>query len=194
MRCFSCDSFSINPICKDCIREFLEPEMIEREIGNLKVISFFDYYLTVEFIKSKYTVSGYRIYKFLAKKFFAPFIKTYVDHLFSRKIYLIGIDENVKRGYSNIALLTHYGAKKAGIKVLHNSLKAKNRVQYAGKSLEFRLENPREFVYKGPKNIDAILIDDTVTTGTTLEEAHRVLKKSGVNVHFARILIIDLKS
>ena len=185
MRCFSCDNLSIEPVCKECIKDFLTPEMIEEEIGNLEVISFFDYYLVVEFIKSKYLSGGYRVYKFLAKKFFAPFIKAYVDNLDNKNIYLIGVDENISRGYSNVALLSHFGAKDAGIKVLHNSLIAKNRVQYAGKPLEYRLENPRDFIYTGPKNIDAILIDDTTTTGTTLEQAHITLKQSGVNVHFA---------
>ncbi len=185
MRCFSCGNLSLEPVCKSCQQDFLTPEMIETETGSLEVVSFFDYYLTVEFIKSKYISSGYRVYKFLAKKFFAPFIRAYVDHLDNKEIYLIGVDENVDRGYSNVAILSEYGARGAGIKALHGVLKAKNKVQYAGQPLEFRLQNPRNFIYTGPKNINAILIDDTTTTGTTLEEAHRVLKEHGVNVHFA---------
>ncbi len=186
MRCFSCDSISLEPVCKECTKDFLTPLMINKEIANLDVVSFFDYYLTVEFIKSKYITSGYRIYKFIAKKYFQPFIKNYIISLDSKKnIYLIGIDESVDRGYSNVALLTHYSAKNSNTKALHNVLKAKSRVKYAGQTLEFRLNNPRGFVYSGPKNIDVILIDDTITTGTTLEEASRVLKESGVNIHFA---------
>jgi competence protein ComFC len=186
MRCFSCDNLSIEPICKECVKDFLTPEMIEKEVGNLDVVSFFDYYLTVEFIKSKYITSGYRVYKYIAKKYFQPFIKAYKDSLEGGKeLYLIGIDENLDRGYSNVAQLVHYGAKNSGAKALHNVLKAKSKVKYAGETLEFRLENPRDFEYSGPKDIDAILIDDTITTGTTIEEASRVLKKNGVNVHFA---------
>jgi len=188
MRCFSCNNFSIEPICKSCEKRLFVPEMIEEEVGNLEVVSFFDYYLTVEFIKSKYNASGYRIYRYLAKKFFAPFIKSYINYLDKKNIYLIGVDEDVKRGYSNVAILTHFGAKGNKVKVLHNALKAKNRVKYAGKSLEYRLNNPREFVYKGPKDIEAILIDDTTTTGLTLEQAHKVLKDNGVKVHFALTL------
>jgi len=184
MRCFSCDNLSIKPICKECVKDFLTPEMIEKEVGNLEVISFFDYYLTAEFIKSKYILSGYRIYKYFAKEYFQPFIKAYAESI-NKEIYLIGIDENIDRGYSNVAQLVHYGAKNTKAKPLHNVLKAKSKVKYAGESLEFRLENPRDFIYNGPKNIDVILIDDTITTGTTIEEASRVLNKSGVNVHFA---------
>ncbi len=186
MRCLSCNSLTIKPLCDRCEVIYLKPQMIEKRVGNLEVISFFDYYLVSELVKSKYIISGYRFYKYIAKKFFQPFIKAYTNsYKGDNKIYVIGIDENVLRGYSNIALLTHYGTKNSNAKALHYVLKASNNIQYAGKSLEFRLNNPRGFVYSGPKNIDAILIDDVITTGTTIEEASRVLKNSGVNIHFA---------
>jgi len=189
MRCFSCNNFSIEAVCKSCVQDFLTPEMIQKEVGNVEVISFFDYYLTVEFIKSKYTTSGYRVYKFLSKKFIAPFVESYMQGLKGeRPLYLIGVDENVKRGYSNVAQMVHYGALKSGAIALHNVLKAQSKVKYAGESLEFRLNHPRNFVYRGPKDIDAILIDDTVTTGTTIEEASRVLQANNVNIHFALTL------
>ena len=189
MRCFSCNNFSIEAVCKSCIRDFLTPEMIKKEVGNVEVISFFDYYLTVEFIKSKYTTSGYRVYKFLSQKYIAPFIETYTKSLENKKpLYLIGVDENVSRGYSNVAQMVHYGSLKSSAIALHNVLKAKNKVKYAGESLEFRLNNPRNFIYSGPSDIDAILIDDTITTGTTIEEASRVLKEYNVNLHFALTL------
>jgi competence protein ComFC len=190
MRCFSCDELSLKPICDSCVEEFLTPEFSSRKVGNLDVVSFFDYYLTVEFVKSKYLPTGYRIYKFLAKKFFNKFLISYTKNLsVNKKIYLIGIDENINRGYSNVALLVHFGAKSnKSLKPLHNVLRATNKIKYAGQSLEFRLNNPRNFKYSGPKNIEAILIDDTITTGTTLQEAYRVLKEANVKVHFALTL------
>ena len=193
MRCFSCNKLSLEPICDECRQDTLSVEITREKIGNLEVISFFDYYLAVEFIKSKYANSGYRMYKYFAKRYFNPFLQNYINNLefLDSKIYLIGVNNNINRGYSNISVLMHYGAK--GIKEvrpLYNVLKAKNKVQYAGKSLEFRLKNPRKFRYTGPKNIDAILIDDTTTTGVTLEEAYRVLKDNNVNVHFAMTVAI----
>jgi len=186
MRCLSCNKFSLEPVCKKCALIYLKPQMIEKRVGNIDVISFFDYYLVSALVKSKYLGSGYRFYKFVAKRFFQPFIKAYVSSYSNEKqIYVIGVDENVIRGYSNIGLLTHYGTKNSGAKALHNVLKASNSIKYAGKSLEYRLNNPRGFKYSGPKNIDVILIDDVVTTGTTLQEASRVLEKNGVNIHFA---------
>jgi competence protein ComFC len=61
-------------------------------------------------------------------------------------------------------------------------------VNYSGKSLQFRLEHPRDFVYKGKSNIDVILVDDIITTGITLQEAQKVLMTHGVNVLFALTL------
>jgi len=188
MRCFSCYNLSTKPICKECRQDLLTLDINKERVGNLEVISFFDYYLVMDFIKSKYSSSGYRLYKFFAKEYFNPFIKNFIKNLENREdnIYLIGIDENIKKGYSAISVLLHNALKGVdSVKPLYNVLKAQNRVRYAGRSLEYRLNNPRDFIYSGPKNIDVILIDDTITTGITLEEAHRVLKSNGVNVLFA---------
>ncbi len=78
MRCFSCNNFSIEPVCKNCIRDFLIPQILTREIDELEVISFFDYYLVSEFIKSKYTPNGYgyRMYKFFANGISTHFLKS----------------------------------------------------------------------------------------------------------------------
>ena len=61
-------------------------------------------------------------------------------------------------------------------------------MNYSGRSLQFRLEHPRDFVYKGKSNIDVILVDDIITTGITLQEAQKVLMDHGVNVLFALTL------
>ena len=104
-----------------------------------------------------------------------------------RELYIVGIDEDVKSGYSHVALLTN-AMKIKHSKPLYASLRAKNKVNYSGKTLQYRLDNPRDFVYYGPSNIDVILIDDIITTGITLQEAQNVLKAHGVNVLFALTL------
>ena len=78
--------------------------------------------------------------------------------------------------------------KTKSLKPLFNVLHSTNKVQYAGKSLEFRLQNPRNFEYRGNGNIDVILIDDISTTGLTLKEAKECLEKSGVNVALSVVL------
>ncbi len=49
-------------------------------------------------------------------------------------------------------------------------------MKYAGKSLQFRQENPKGFVLqKTLKNSHLILLDDIITTGTSFNEAIKVL-------------------
>jgi competence protein ComFC len=115
-----------------------------------------------------------------------PFIEEFVE-TDERNVYIVGIDEYVKNGYAHVSLLTRAMKTKTSIPQ-HSALMAQNRVNYSGKSLQFRLENPREFVYKGKSNIDVILVDDIITTGITLQEAQNVLLSHGVNVLFALTL------
>jgi len=87
--------------------------------------------------------------------------------------------------------LTH-AMRHKNVKILHAKLMAKNSIKYAGKSLQFRLENPRRFHYSGLKIIEVILVDDIITTGTTLNEARQLLEKNGVEVLFA-LTLADVK-
>jgi len=188
MRCFQCKKLSYKPLCAQCQKLYLITTPSKREVGNLEVVSFFDYFVIEEFIKSKYDASGYKIYRFLAQNYIQPFLQSYLQAK-KEQYFLIGVDESSKRDYLAIAQLLHYGAKNIpNLKALYNVLKAKHKVEYAGKSLAFRLANPREFVYKGPSHIKVILIDDLVTTGLTLQEAYKVLQKSNVVVEFALTL------
>ncbi|SFZ98534.1 Possible purine/pyrimidine phosphoribosyltransferase [hydrothermal vent metagenome] len=102
-------------------------------------------------------------------------------------VYIIGVDENVLSGYSHVSILTKSMEMNNSIPQ-HSKLIAKTKVNYSGKSLKFRLENPRDFVYDGKEDVHAILVDDIVTTGITLQEAQKVLMQHGVNVLFALTL------
>jgi len=115
-----------------------------------------------------------------------PFIEEFIEHD-EGTVYIIGIDEFVQNGYAHVALLTRAMQTEKSIP-LHSSLLAQNRVHYAGKDLQFRLNNPRNFKYTGKRNIDVILVDDIITTGITLQEAQKVLIENGVNVLFALTL------
>jgi competence protein ComFC len=72
--------------------------------------------------------------------------------------------------------------------ILHSSLLSQNDIKYAGKTLKYRKDNPRDFKYSGKSGISVILIDDIVTTGTTLLEAKNTLARYGVEVDFALVL------
>lgn len=186
MRCLSCQKISFRTFCKECQKSILKPNITKRVIGTLDVYSFYKYSSIEPILLTKHTALGYRVFSAIADITFKPFINEFILND-SRKVYIVGIDEKVKNGYSHVALLTN-SMKSKFSKVLHASLISSNNTTYSGKTLQFRLENPRNFTYRGKKDIDAILIDDIITTGTTLQEAQKVLEENGVNVLFALTL------
>ena len=186
MRCFSCSKLSFNIICKTCEKQLFVPTISTRKVGTLDVISFFKYSTLESLLLTKHKPEGYRIYKILAKMTMKPFIEEFVESD-DRPVYIVGIDEHVKSGYAHVALLTRAMKTKHSIPQ-HSALMAGNRVNYSGKTLQYRLEHPRDFIYTGKSDIDVILIDDIVTTGITLQEAQKVLMAYGVNVLFALTL------
>ena len=186
MRCFSCSQLSFKIICQKCLEQLFVPSISTRKVGTLDVISFFKYSTLETLLHSKHKPEGYRIYKALANITMKPFIEEFVEND-NRDVYIVGIDEYVKSGYAHVALLTRAMKTKTSVPQ-HSLLMANNRVNYSGKSLQFRLENPREFFYKGKSNVDVILVDDIITTGITLQEAQKALMDHGVNVLFALTL------
>ena len=186
MRCYSCSKWSIPILCKSCVNQLFRTTTSTRTIGTLDVISFYKYSALESLLLTKHKPEGYRIYKMLAKMTMKPFIEEFVESD-ERVIYIIGVDEYIKSGYAHVSLLTDAMKTKTS-KPLHATLMAQNRVNYSGKDLQFRLNNPRNFKYIGKKNIDVILVDDIITTGLTLQEAQKVLMKNEVNVLFALTL------
>ena len=186
MRCYSCSKLSLKIICEICKEQLFVPTVSTRTVGTLDVISFFKYSTLESLLHTKHKPEGYRIYKALAEMTMKPFIKEFVESD-DRDVYIVGVDEYVKSGYAHVALLTRAMRMRSSIPQ-HSALMAQNRVNYSGKSLQFRLEHPRDFVYKGKSNIDVILVDDIITTGITLQEAQKVLIEHGVNVLFALTL------
>jgi competence protein ComFC len=145
-------------------------------------LSFYDYENIEHLIKFKYHKFGSRVFKVLAENSFKVFAKNY-----TYKAFVLPVDDRVKRGYSHTAILAN-SMKSTFLTPLFSTLHATNDITYAGKSLEFRLNNPRNFKYTGPKNIDVILVDDVLTTKTTLNEAKALLSKYGVNVVLSVVL------
>jgi competence protein ComFC len=168
------------------VEHLFVPTITQRKVGTLDVISFYKYSTLETLLHTKHKPEGYRIYKALAHMTMKPFIEAFAVND-NRDVYIVGIDEYVKSGYAHVALLTSAMKTKASLPQ-HSVLMAQNRVNYSGKSLQFRLQNPREFVYTGKSNVDVILVDDIITTGITLQEAQKVLMAHGVNVLFALTL------
>lgn len=186
MRCFSCSKLSLKIICNACVDNLFTIKMSTRKVGTLDVISFYKYSALESLLHTKHKPEGYRIYKALAQITMKPFIQEFAENI-EDDVYIIGIDEFVKSGYAHVALLSR-AMRTNNTHPQHSALMAKNRVNYSGKSLQFRLDHPRGFIYKGKSNIDVILVDDIITTGITLQEAHKVLIQNDVNVLFALTL------
>ncbi len=186
MRCCSCSKLSLNIICKICKEQLFVPSIRTKKSGTMDVISFYRYSTIGSLLHSKHKPEGYRIYKALAELTVKPFMEEFVENN-DGDVYIVGIDEYVKSGYSHVSLLTRAMRTKTSIPQ-HAKLMATNRVNYSGKSLNFRLHNPREFIYTGKEDVHAILVDDIITTGITLQEAQKVLMQHGVNVLFALTL------
>ncbi len=182
MRCHSCRGFSLSPICSGCRQIYLNPVAKTRVLScGLEVVSFFGYEDIEPFLLTKHYSRGWFIYRMVAKAAFRDLKECEED------IAVIAIDDEPKGGYSHTALLAREIAMR-GYKPLYGKLKAKKRVSYSGKPLSFRLKNPREFNYCGPRGIEAVLVDDIVTTGLTLQEAQQTLLKFEVEVKRAFVL------
>ncbi|PAF41340.1 ComF family protein [Helicobacter sp. 11S03491-1] len=184
MKCVSCGNFSLKPICKKCL-ESIRITPRTRVIEGISIYSFYYYQDISMLLTSKYWVFGSRLLKILAKKASNYFFDSHHQHLSiwkQNKLYGIGIDDWVRSYYSHTGVILKEFCKH-GIKPSYGQLKAQNNVHYAGKSLQYRQANPRKFFYSGaPKNV--FIVDDIITTGTTMAEAKNIVEKSGSNVLF----------
>ncbi len=188
-RCILCKELSFSIICTTCQSSLLIPSIKHRNIShNHLVYSFYRYSEVDSLLKTKYSYLGASIYKILAKNTFYIFAKKFQ---FPNVVYVFGVDDTIKHGYSHTAILAK-SMKTDILQPIFGSMRAKNSIRYAGKSLDFRLKNPREFQYSFKDSIDAILVDDIITTGSTLQEAKTILEKYNVNVLFS-LTIADAK-
>ncbi len=186
MRCYTCGKLGFSILCNICRENLFKPTVSTRRIGTLDVISFYPYSTLEPLLLTKHKPEGYRIFNALAQMTMRPFIKEYIEHD-EDSVYITGIDERVSSGYSHVALLTYAMRTRRSIPQFA-SLLAANRVNYAGKPLQYRLDHPRGFSYRGKKNVDVILVDDIITTGITLQEAQKCLIQEGINILFALTL------
>lgn len=183
MRCLLCEKFSFRFICKSCtplISAYPQKHLIR---GKLTVFSFFDFDTADELIRSKYLPFGSQILALLATLSFKPFFRD----LPLADTAIIPIDDRVGKHFSHTAVLAKT-AQNYLIRARFGTLRATSLAHYAGKTLAFRKANPRNFAFKNFKESNAILLDDLMTTGTTLQEASDKLEAMGKTVLFAVVL------
>ncbi|MEF3190963.1 MAG: ComF family protein [Campylobacterales bacterium] len=184
MRCIVCDAFSWPLICQACQRTLLAPNIHRRIIKGLEVISFYPYADIEKLLHTKHTPIGAEIYRILARYSFTPFARAFK---LSQPIAAIPIDDRIKDDYAHTAILAR-ALTSPSIKPIYATLHAASDERYAGQTLAFRQAHPRHFLYYGQPGIEALLVDDIITTGSTLLEARDTLRAHGVQVAFALTL------
>ena len=185
MKCIVCENWSLFIICKKCQKKLLNPGFYKRQLDeDFYVYSFYSFNELENLLTSKYYFHGDRVFNILAKLTFSKFAQSFN---YTNDVLAVGVDDHTRHDFSHTAILTKH-LKSRYIQPKYNSLKAKNPVKYAGRDLEFRQNNPRKFQLKNVNNQSLILVDDLVTTGTTLLEARKVCKKNNNEVLFALCL------
>ena len=180
-----CENLSLTHICSSCQELFLSPSIYKRKIyDNIEVISFYKYSEIKKLLHTKHTDLGYYIYSILAQNSFKNFANSFE---FPNSVASIAIDDHIQSGYSHTAVLNK-SLQSEFIKPLYNKLRANNRVSYSGKSKEFRLLNPREFQADSVTSNEIILVDDIITTGSTLTQAIQTLSRDNREVLFCLTL------
>ncbi len=183
MRCRSCRGFCFGTVCSACRHLHLHPEPKVRRLAcGLEVLSLYPYRDIEPFLLTKHHPGGWRLYRLLAKEAFGA-LRMRGEKLTAA----VPVDDSCKSGYSHTAILAK-ALESCGYLPLFNVLRAQNSLSYSGQPLSFRLENPRDFIYSGPRGIEAVVVDDIVTTGLTLQEAKQTLARHGVGVKRAIVL------
>ncbi len=179
MKCMVCERWNWSHICQSCQESLLSPTLYKRKIlGSIPVYSFFPYDEIEPLLLTKHTDIGYYIYTILAKRSLVKFAS---EWSYENRVASLGIDDDPRSGYSHTAVLNR-GLTSPLIKPYYGKLRSSNHHKYAGKSVEERLMNPRQFRYKPFDENEVILVDDIVTTGTTLSEASETLRENGKKV------------
>lgn len=184
MKCLSCEQLSFKIICKNCQDTLLIPSFHKRELQkDFYNYSFYSFSEIEEFITSKYYFHGDKVFNILASLSFKKFASNFK---FEELVYSVGIDEHTRHEFSQTAILSKH-LKSKNIKPLYNQCKATNIVKYAGHDLEYRLTNKRKF-QTNLSNKKIILVDDLITTGTTILEAKKALENKNNEVLFSLTL------
>ncbi len=186
MRCAQCGKLSFRLICDDCARNLSEFEAGTRELADgFKIYYFYKYSSIKKLIFSKHHMHGGFVFQALAKISFAAWARE--QDFGGEYVLAVPLDDHVRGGYSHTAILAR-ALRSNVIKPIFGALRAKNHVKYAGKTLKFRQTHPRGFALSKPLSAPVILVDDVVTTGTSMLEAKKAVEKAGGSVLFGLVL------
>ena len=177
-------------ICDECYKRFENSKYIFKKIDD----KYFDYMICDSFYigSKKRLIHNFKfheksyLYKYfielvLKKEKICEFLKkfdfiTYIPMSYKRKL---------KRGYNQSELLAKELGRKLEIKVIKTLEKSKNtKVQSTLKEeeREDNVKNAFSFLENIEiRNKNIVLVDDILTTGSTVNSASRILKQNGAN-------------
>lgn len=178
-----------NYICKDCFDNLdLVDKKVEFDSPNLKKIYYSLSYN--RFIRDKMAD-----YKFNGKNYlYKPFGGIMVDTIKKNDIYKY-IDiiayvpthkrKEALRGYNQAELLASYISQSLNKPLLQNNLiKTKSTKDQSHLNRVDRIVNLKDsFQLRNNEEVEGktiLLVDDIITTGTTMEECSKILRKNGV--------------
>lgn len=185
MRCFNCGGFTLIDLCCECVDELSEFSLGVRRLGDFKVYSFYKYSDIKHLVLSKHRFYGYFALNALARLSFGRFKQFFAPQ---SPINAVPLDDRVENSlYSHSAILARH-LKTRFIKPIYRTLQATSNVKYSGKSVAFRSKNKRHYrLFKHPPH-PVILVDDIITTGSSMLEAKGVLEKNGIEILFGLVL------
>lgn len=185
MRCYSCGKISWSFICRDCCDILKEPTVGIRQLNDeFKVYYFYNYSDIKKLILSKNHLCGSFILSKLCSLSIAEFKNVFNPNI---QVDIFPIDDRIKNSFSHTAIIARH-LKSKNLKPIYCALHSNSNIDYTGKDLQFRLKHPRKFkLLKYSKN-PVILVDDIITTGSTMLEAFNFLKSKGVEVLFGIVL------
>jgi competence protein ComFC len=180
MRCLLCLNLSWKLLCKNCLNSSLTPNPSKRALeSGLVVYSAYKYKEIKELLHTKHTFHGAKIYSQLTKHALLPLVESFT----CGDVFSLSIDDHTRSGYSHSAVIAR--ELRVCLKPLYGRLRAKNLQRYSGQSLHVREKNRRNFTLTCKEGLDIVLIDDIVTTGSTLSEATTICKYNNLNTLFA---------
>lgn len=190
MRCILCLRFTLGGICGQCQKSLLKPSLFKRKLpSGLTVYSFYPYNEIENLLLTKHTDIGAKVYKQIARAITPAVLK-----LLDSDSSLVAIEGKKLSPYSHTAVLINE-LKRVHKNALKGALIDKSSRKYSGKSLAYRVKNPRDFELKKVQKLSksVVLLDDIVTTGLTLQNAAQKLSENGFSVKFA-ITLADAKN
>lgn len=184
MKCLLCERLCFRVLCAKCLDSIpMYPSL--REVCGVRVYCFF-LYDDVDFLmRTKYYAIGSRILPLLARSAAIAFFTKIPKEIDFGILHLVGVDDYVRSLYSHTGIIIREFAKasKGRMRPIYGQLKAKNPISYAGKSLEYRQRHKRNLIFTA-KERNIVIVDDIITTGTSLYEAIQVCQNAGANVRF----------